>query len=218
MPGENNPVLDFMSWYLKLFIVGINRKRYELTCTDERLYAINNSRNTIWAILFYGLGSLFIFSGLTELHHLSKPVDTGFIIVFFIVHPAFGILSLRQFLWLVNGKQIMIVEEGNLTLSKKGTFFTFDKTYPLESIKNIRRAIDESQLSSIEKIVNRASIFRKAFLVQIFGEVLFDYQYNVVKIFNDMDDNEKEQLIDELLKFQQKLVLVKRLSTDYLRA
>lgn len=199
----DNPVLGFMSWYFKLFIIGINRKRFELTSTGERLWAINNSRNTIWAFLFYGLGSMFFFTGIMELGNLNGNITTEFIIVFFIVHPVFAIISLRQFLWLVNGKQEMIVEDGNLTLRKRGTFFTSDKVYPLKSIKNIRKAVDEEQLLPVERVRLRLSIFRKVFLRQIFGEILFEYQYNTIRVFNDLDNEDKEKLIAELLKCQE---------------
>jgi hypothetical protein len=204
MPEFDNPILSFIYWYTKLFILKINRKRFELTSTDERLWAINNSRNAIFAILFFGFGTMFFFSGISEFRHLNTAVTIEFIIVFFVVHPIFALISLRQFLWLVNGKQVLTVENGNLTLRKRGTFFTSDKVYPIKSIKNIRKAVDEEQLSPTEKMVFRISIFKKVFIRQVFGEVLFEYQYNAIRVFNDLEDQEKEELIAELLKWQKK--------------
>ena len=96
----------------------------------------------------------------------------------------------------------MTVEDGNLTLRKRGTFFTSDKVYPLKSITNIRKAVDEDQLSPVEAVVLRMSIFKKVLLRQIYGEILFEYQYNTIGVFNDLDDDEKEKLIAELLKQQ----------------
>lgn len=62
MPEFDNPILSFMYWYLKIFIIRINRKKFELISTNSRLWATNNSRNTIWAILFCGFGSMFLSS------------------------------------------------------------------------------------------------------------------------------------------------------------
>jgi hypothetical protein len=205
MPEIDNPILSLMYWYTKLFIIRINRKRFELISNDERLWAINNSRNTIYAILFCGFGCMFFFSWISELGNSKKDMTIGFIIVSFVVHPAIFVILLRQFLWLVNGKQELIVEGGNLTLRKKGTFFTSDKVYPLASIKNIRKAVDEEQLSSVEKVKFRISINNKVFLRQVFGEILFEYQYNTIRVFNDLNNQEKEELIAELLKRQEKL-------------
>ena len=83
------------------------------------------------------------------------------------------------------------------------TFFTSDKVYPLKSIKNIRKAVDEEQLLPVERVRLRLSIFRKVFLRQIFGEILFEYQYNTIRVFNDLDNEDKEKLIAELLKCQE---------------
>jgi hypothetical protein len=204
MPEFDNPILSFMYWYTKQFILKINRKRFELTSSDERLWAMNNSRNTIPAILFFGLGSMFFFSGILELHESNPKITTDFIMVFFVVHPIFALVSLRQFLWLINGKQELTVENGNLTLRKRGTFFTSNKLYPIKSIKNIRKAVQEDQFSDIEKVKFRISIGKKVFYRQVFGEVLFEYQYNTIRVFNDLEDQEKEELIAELLKWQER--------------
>lgn len=206
MPEIDNPILSFMYWYAKLFILKINRKRFELIATNERLWAINNSRNTIFSILFFGFGSMFFFTGILELHNSNSKITTGFIIVFFIVHPIFALVSLRQFLWLVNGKQELTTENESLILRKRGTFFTSDKIYPIKSIKKIRKAVDENQLSDIEKVKYKISIFQKMFYRQVFGEILFEYQYDTIRVFNDLEDQEKEELIAELLKWQEKAI------------
>ena len=168
------------------------------------MWAINNSRNTIYAVLFFGFGSLFFFTGLIELNHLEKAINAEFIIVFFIAQPIIATISLRQFLWLVNGKQELVIENGDLILKKRGTFFTSDKVYDLKSIKNIRKASDEEQLSPVEKVKLRLSISNKVFLRQVFGEILFEYQYSTIRVFNDLNNREKEELITELLKWQAK--------------
>jgi hypothetical protein len=146
---------------------------------------------------------LFFFTGFIELNHLKSPVTTDFIIVFFIVHPALAVISLRQFLWLINGKQELIMENGNLTLKKRGTFFTTDKVYSFKSIKNLRKAVDEDQLSPVEKVVFTLSIFQKIFYRQVLGEVLFDYQYDTIRVFNDLTNDEKEKLIKAILVWQE---------------
>jgi hypothetical protein len=175
MPEFDKPILDFMYWYTKLFTFSINRRKFELESTESRLCAVNSSRNTIWAVLFCGFGSLFFFSGLTALSQSNEAVTTGFVIVFFVIHPLFALICLRQFLWLVNGKQELLIENGNLTLRKKGTFFTKNKVYPVKLISNIRKSVDESKLLPVQLIVARLSGFRKVFLTQVFGEILFDF-------------------------------------------
>ncbi len=95
------------------------------------------------------------------------------------------------------------MENGNLTLKKRGTFFTTDKVYSFKSIKNLRKAVDEDQLSPVEKVVFTLSIFQKIFYRQVLGEVLFDYQYDTIRVFNDLTNDEKEKLIKAILVWQE---------------
>jgi hypothetical protein len=89
-------------------------------------------------------------------------------------------------------------------LRKKGTFFTADKIYPLKSIKNIRKSIDQEQSSLVDKTTFRRSVNHKVFVRQVFGEILTEYQYDTIRVFNGLDKLEKEELITELLKWQEK--------------
>jgi hypothetical protein len=201
MSNSNNPLLNFQYKYTKLFTIGFNRKKFEIQSTKDRLWAINNSKNTLLAILFTLFGSVFIFSGLIELsENKTQVVDMVFIIVLFVVHPLVGLICLRQLLWLINGKQELIIENGNRYLTKRGTFFTRTKTYDLNRVKNIRQAIDEDQLSLFQKIKNNIALNQKVLLRHVIGQILFEYQYDTIKVFNDLDSDEKNELISEMIK------------------
>lgn len=191
-------MLELFFQFSKFFNIGINRKRFELLSTKDKLWAINNSKNTLFAILFYLLGSALLFTGLIESSKIKTNLTADFIIVFFVIHPIVGLLCLRQFLWLVNGKQELVIENGNLILRKKGTFFTKDKVYELNSVKNVRQAVDEDNLSLIGKIQLNISLNKKVLWRQTIGQVLFDYKYDQIKVFNDLNTEEKEQLTLEI--------------------
>jgi len=163
---------------------------------------MNTSKNTIIALLFTFFSCGLLFSGLIEAFVNKAEITTDFIIVFWAIHPIFGIIGLRQFLWLINGSQELTIENGTLTLTKKGTFFTRPKTYSLASITNVRQTIDEDNLSLLDKILFTIALYRKVLFGHIVGQVLFDYEGKTIKVFNDMNMKERSQLVNEMMKFK----------------
>src|SRR5690606_26231000 len=101
------------------------------------LYAENNSRNSFLAILFTFLLSLAVFSGVFELNN-GATLTIPFILLYFIIFPIIGIFSFRQFLWLIKGKQKLIVNGTDLILKKEGIYFSKPRQFNLIDIRNVR--------------------------------------------------------------------------------
>jgi hypothetical protein len=138
----------------------------------------------------------YLFLVFSELFIAQEEVTIPFVLFFSIL----GLIGLRHFLWLINGRQEMIIENGNLTLTKKGTFLTKPKVYDFNFVTNIRQLIDEDNLSMIDKIKLNIALNRKVLLRHIIGEILFDYNGKTIKVFNDLDKNERTNLINEMSK------------------
>ena len=98
------------------------------------------------------------------------------------------------------GREEMTIENGYLTLTKKGTFLTSPKIYSLGLITNIRQAINEDNLSLVEKIKVNMSLNMNVLLWQTIGQIAFDYKGKTINVFNDMDNNERIELIAEMTK------------------
>jgi hypothetical protein len=142
-----------------------------------------------------------LFSGV--IIHLSSTEKLGadFYLVFTILFIV-GLISFRQFLWLLNGRQELIIENGALTLYKKGTYLTKPKTFDLKNVQNVRQAIDEDSQTLFEKIQNNISVNRKVIFRHVFGQILFDYNGKTVRLFNDLDKSERLRLINEIEKWK----------------
>jgi hypothetical protein len=138
----------------------------------------------------------YLFLVFSELYIDTKEGSVQFVLFFSIL----GLIGLRQFLWLINGRQEMTIENGNLTLTKKGTFLTKPKVYDFNFVTNIRQSIDEDNLSMIDKIKLNIGLNRKVLLRHIIGEILFDYNGKTIKVFNELDKNERTNLINEMSK------------------
>ena len=108
-------ILELQKILLKIMGLGINRKVFSLKESDGIFTAINSSRNTFFYLLFFGMLSVFIFSGFLMLMQ-GENITTGLIIVGFVIHPIFGVIGLRKFLWLLRGKEILKIGKEKLTI------------------------------------------------------------------------------------------------------
>ena len=192
-------ILNFQYQYSKLFNLGLNRKKFEIVETKEKLFAMNTSKNTYLALLFTLFASGHLVSGLivvtTSINKFGSDFYFAFSLLFII-----GFIGFRQFLWLINGSQKMTIENGTLTLSKRGTFLTKPKMYSFDNVENIRQAFNEDNLTLLDKIQRSIGVNRKVIFGHIYGQVLFDYNRQTIKVFCDLDKNERLKLIDEMNK------------------
>jgi hypothetical protein len=196
--------LNFQYHYSEIFTKGINRKKFEILSKSNSLFALNNSRNTFMSVVFTLFSCGLFFSGIIEGFINGNEITTEFIVVFFIIHPIIGIIGLRQFLWLVNGRQELRIENGKMSLIKKGTFLTKKETFELKHVENIRREIDTESLPKFEKILRNIRLGQKVFFSHIMGEILFDYKRKKIKLFNQLSEIQKTELINEINKLREK--------------
>jgi hypothetical protein len=192
-------ILNFQYQYSKLFNFGFNRKKFEINSTAERFYSMNTSKNTFIALLFTLVASGHLFSGLFLGLNSAEKLGFEFYLMslFFF---AVGLIGFRQFLWLTNGRQELTIENGTLTLYKKGAFLMKPKIYLMKKVENVRHAFDEENLTLYDKIQNNIRLNRKVLFGHIFGQILFDYDGKIIKIFSDLDKGERIKLINEINK------------------
>ena len=196
--------LNFQYHYSRIFTIGLNRMKFEISPKNNSLFALNNSRNTFIAILFTLFSCGLFFSGIIEGFVNGNEITTEFIIVFFVIHPIVATIGLRQLLWLINGRQELRIENGKMSLIKKGTFLTKKRTFELKYVENIRKEIDEESLPQFEKILRNIKLSQKLFFSHIMGEILFDYKKRKIKVFNQLTKEQKTKLINEINKLKEK--------------
>jgi len=196
--------LNFQYQYSRIFTFGLNRKKFVCLPKSNSLYASNNSKNTFLALGFTLFSCLLFFSGFIEWYTNGTKITTGFIIVFFVVHPIVATIGLRQFLWLINGRQDLRIENGKMTLTKKGTFLTKKQTFELEHVENVRNEIQDNSLSTYDKTLRNIALNRKLLFSHIMGEIIFNYKGKKVKLFNELTENQKAELITEINNLKKK--------------
>jgi hypothetical protein len=149
--------------------LGLNRKKFECISTKDKLFAINTSKNTFFALLFTLSASGQLFGGLIEGFTSQDKLGADFFIVFSILFIV-GLIGFRQFLWLINGRQEMIIENGKLTLYKKGIFWTTPKVYLLDKVNNIREGVGEDKLSLFDRMQHNIKRHDKVISRQLSGK------------------------------------------------
>ena len=180
-----NTILNFQYQYSRIFTFGLNRKKFVCLPKSNSLFSSNNSKNTFITLGFALFSCGLFFSGIIEGFVNGNEITTEFILVFFVAHPIVAIIGLRQFLWLINGRQELQIENEKMTLSKKGTFLTKKQTFELKNIQNVRKEIEENSLSLYDKILRNISLNRKLLFSHIIGEILFDYI--ILLIYNNIN-------------------------------
>jgi hypothetical protein len=198
MTSIKDTLLHFQYKYSLVFNLGLNRKKFQCDSTVDKLFAVNNSRNTFIGLILTFCASAFLFTGVTQAFNWQNEKFVEFISVIFVIHAVIGLAGLRQFLWLINGRQEMTIENGRLILEKKGTFWTKPKVYAVDRVTDIREGIDVEGLSLFDKIRFNIELNRKVMLGHVTGQVLFNYQNEVIKVFSELDKDEKTFLIDEI--------------------
>jgi hypothetical protein len=192
---------NFQNKFSRLFNFGFRRKKIEYKISGDTFWAVNTSKSSFFTILFTLFGSAHLITGFIEYYNEEGKVQFDFYVAFgflFIV----GLICFRQFLWLVNGRQELLIQDNKLTLTKKGTFFTSPKMYDLDKISNIRQYIDEEQLSTFERTQMNISLTRKILFNHILGQILFDYLGKTIKVLNDLEESERKFIINEITKLK----------------
>ena len=193
-----NDILRTQYQFTKLFTLGIRRRAFSIKETKDGFISENNSRNTYITLLFTLFLSGLIFSGMIEVFFRGVLITVDFIIVLFILHVFLGIIGLRHFLWLMNGKHIIRINECELILEKKGTFLTKPRVYKLELIKKLSPTVGEDQMSLYDKIQDRIRLNHKLLFSHTYGQLTFEYEGRTVKLFSDLTQTEKVHLVERI--------------------
>lgn len=199
-----NTVLKIQYQYSRIFAFGLNRKKFVCLPKKNSLFALNNSKNTFFTLGFTLFSCGLFFSGIIEGFINGTKITTEFILVFFIAHPIVATIGLRQFLWQINGRQELRIENGKMTLTKKETFLTKIQTFELEHVENVRKEIEENSLSVYDKTLRNIALVRKLLVSHIMGEILFNYKGKKIKLFNELTENQKTELITEINNLKQR--------------
>lgn len=182
----------------------IGKPKFKYYTENGVFYAENNSRKSFFALLFFGFMSIFIFSGLIVLIN-KKEMSLELILFGLITHTIVGIFGLRKFLWLIRGKEIITIDDDNIKISKIGTFWTNDKIFKKSDVKNLRdKSEDEiyikTQFEFFNEYRNSIREHQRVMLYLTVGEILFDYKFSKIRVFNWLNQNERKILIDEMRK------------------
>lgn len=109
-----------------------------------------------------------------------------------------GFFALSMFWWMIRGREVITIGQGQLTLEKRGLLFYRPKTYDLNEVKNVRISPAESAMYGGRNI-HLMGYFNT-------GIIRFDYGLKTIHIANGIDEAEAKFILERLKS--------KRLITD----
>jgi hypothetical protein len=195
-------MLQLIYFQSKLLVLGFNRQKFELAASSDQLWTSNNSSNTFFTVIFTLVISAVPFLILLGALTSSKALTTSFFLVA-LVTLLLGVLAFRHFLWLIKGRQELLLKSGQLILHKKGTFLTSPHVFDLNRVDNIRKVLDDSELTMFDKIIQNLLLNHKLLFSHILGQVLFDYDGSTVKVFCKLNKAERDELYVALKKWRE---------------
>ena len=143
-------------------------------------------------LLMWSIGIIaIVFSPASE--GANDKMPGGVILIMVCFWMAVMIIPFRIFLWNVVGKEVIHIEQGVITLDKKGLLFYKVKSYDLNEAHNFRAQEDPSMMMTPFGI--RPSGF---FKMNSSGTIRFDYGLQTVRFANNMDEVEANFILQKL--------------------
>lgn len=132
-------------------------------------------------------------SAITALLHEGNGPDDLFMIFWLCGWTIGGAFALRTFLWLLAGKEIIKIGQGQLSVSRKYALFVKPKTYDLREAKNFR-VQEEPSFASTFGNRNKSNPFN----IADEGTIRFDYGMKTIKFGTGLDEAEATHILQRL--------------------
>jgi len=156
------------------------------------------TRRNWFIILFLGawlggwvFGECFALGSLTGI--LGKMGSADLFMLFWLCGwTVGGFFAFRMFLWNLNGKEVISIGQGQLTLDKKGALFFKAKTYDLKDAKDFRVQNDDYSYNGF------GGLRGNNFWTMNMGTIRFDYGLQTVKFAGGIDEAEAKFILKSL--------------------
>jgi hypothetical protein len=123
----------------------------------------------------------------------APPSGWSLMVAWFMVWTVAGIVAVYAWLWQVMGKEIVIVQDGRLTLRRDIGGFGWDKVYELEKVRALRAepvVFDPMDLSMALQLWGIGG-----------GAIAFDYEEKTHRFGIGLDEAEAKRLVAAIKKW-----------------
>jgi len=103
-----------------------------------------------------------------------------------------GVFISRRLIWMIAGKEIIVFEEKELKIEKKGAIFLKPKTYDLDQVKQLSL----NQNSTKEDVFGRTN-YSDFWNMNDNGILKFDYGMKTIKFGQGIDEAEAKYLLEK---------------------
>jgi hypothetical protein len=170
---------------------------------DIRVFE-SKSYSDFRSLIITGAASLQLF--LTPFFYVrnfskEKAIPLTIVCVIFVL---IGIISLRKFLWLINGREILRIEEDKLILVNKGTFFVGMQVITKDRVKEFKPTYETKLHEGVKKqiVMERNRLSKKNQVFSEFnggGEItILLKNYDDLQVLSNISEGEMKEVLESL--------------------
>lgn len=189
-----------------ILLIGYDRGSFHYESTIDKFFARDFSRNTYFTILFFGVMAVAPIVSLLNIIQLSN-ISNIELVTLIILYLLISLIGIRKFLWLINGKESILIEGDNLIHIRSGTFLIKKRVYELSLIDNISNVTgfnsylgykQEEIPNEIWRGLEKQKLIKAIFWRFTIGQISFSYRSQKIKLFNKLDQSQIDLIIREL--------------------
>lgn len=176
-----------------------NLRNAEIYETDYALKIVMPVKKFHFQIVTHSIGLFFMFLGeifvfmILLLNVLTEPMFLFLLI--WLLPWTFGLITtLRHYLFLINGEEVIIIQDGILTLEKNGTFYSKPKKFIIEKIAGLK--LKEERIDFLN--FNRR--IRSSWEIYIGSTMRFIYKYKTIEFGGSLDMQEAIFIFNKIIE------------------
>lgn len=190
---------------IEVWMLNLRKKKFTYHSVNNIFKAVNSSKNGL--IVLWFCGGFSIVWPIVTIQILFDPAaraEIKMILPAIIVMGTISFFAFRQFLWLVKGEEHLEIDKENLTITKTGSFWTKPKVYSLALISDVRSKQEDWDRKGLHPLVSQniqlTTELRNMFVSFSIGEIRFRHKNEQVKLFNNLTDDERNLVMEEIKK------------------
>ncbi len=137
------------------------------------------------AVLHFSVGGLDSF-GVLSFEYI-------FLSFWFVAWTFGGFFALKSWIWMFKGKEIIKINREELSIAKKYSIFSPDKSYDIKEIKNIQL---NTSISSFPFLGNLSNFSFPGMATT--GSLKFDYGFKTILFASGLDEAEAKYLLEKI--------------------
>ncbi len=187
----------------------VGKRRSKVNQLGDRIEIIIPSKKRIFSTVFIGFWLIAWLFGMVmvttvlfgdylglnvnQVNNSTPQQSNAFLIFWLCGWTVGGAIAIYTFLWLIVGKERIVIASDGIAISKEVLFFKRTKKYDLNNCRNLKLSFDRGKAGLFSSMAHPMEYWQGGS-----GIITFDYGAKDVKFGIGMDEAEANMIIDEI--------------------